>query len=221
MAQHAAETRSRDEHERPPRPETIVVHGSGVAVDRVPYELPQVEARRRFGGMDAVAVLGGGAAGLGTAALLGALVAALLQAAGQLGAGQPSDAAVVGALVAAVVVVALSAFVAGWVAGRMARFDGLRNGLLAGVLLAVLLALVGAAGGYGGQELASPDVTGRDAWLSWALVAAAVAAVVVLVLAAVAGRLGTRWHRAVDDLMLGTRAGAVPVPGRGDREVAR
>ena len=140
--------RPADQHTRPDRgtnprsgPETVVVHGSDVSVRRANVELPLAEARSRFGGVDVPALLGGALAGLGTAALLGALATAVGLEVVQ----GDAETLAVGALVTALVLLALSALVAGWVAGRSARFDGARNGLLAGVALALLVLALGAA----------------------------------------------------------------------------
>ena len=191
------------------RPEPVVVHGSDVHVERANFELPMAEARNRFGGIDVPAIIGGALTGLGAAALLGALAAALGQDVGQ----GDAEALALGGLVTAVVVLALAALAAGWMTGRAARFDGARNGLLAGLLMSLLLALLGAAGAYSAADTGLPVSLDSDRLTTAAIVAAVLGLLVTLPAAALGGRLGARWHRDVDDLVVGTRPGAVAVPG--------
>lgn len=207
MAQHSQDTR--DHTSSPDSAPPVVVHGDDITVSRTHSELPLGEARSRFGGIDVPAVLAGGLAGLGTAALLGGLATAL----GISTSSVDQEALVVGGLIAALVLVALSALVAGWVAGRAARFDGARNGLLAGLLFALLLALMGAAGAYSAADNGIPVSLDGDRLTAAALAAALGALLVAGLVGALAGRLGTRWHRDVDDVLVGTRAGAAaPAP---------
>ena len=210
-AEHAADRTDHGASAAPAasRTETVVVHGSDVHVERANFELPMAEARSRYGGVDVPAVLGGALAGLGTAAVLGALASAV---GAQVGQGDAETLAV-GGLVTALVVLALSAFVGGWVAGRSARYDGARNGLLAGLVLALLLAALGAAGAYSAAETGLPVSLDSDRLTTAAVVAAVLGLVVTLRAATAGGRLGARWHRDVDDLVVGTRPGAVAVPG--------
>lgn len=190
------------------RPDRVVVHGSDVHVERANFELPMAEARSRFGGVDVPALLGGALAGLGTASLLGALAAAVGLEVAQ----GDAEALAIGALVAGLVVLALSALVGGWVAGRSARFDGARNGLLAGIALALLLAALGAAHATTTDASTVPGSLQGDSWTTAAIVAAVLGLLVTLGAAALGGRLGARWHRDVDDVVVGTRPGAVVVP---------
>jgi hypothetical protein len=223
MAQHAATTGRDTPTSRPVGQsplETVVVHGSDIRVERAHAELPLAEARSRYGGIDAPAFLAGALAGLGAAALLGALLTAAGSQVARIG-GVGDDELALGGVVTAVLVLALSGLVAGWVAGRVARFDGVRNGLLAGAVLLLLLAALGAAGGYAASETA--DLPGidvdRDTLTTAALIGAVVALAATLAAAAFGGRLGARWHRSVDDLLLGTRPGAVTRSD--DEEVVR
>lgn len=189
----------------------VVIHGSDVRVERANYDLPVAEAKHRYGGVDVLAVIGGALAGLGAAAVLGGLATAFGLEVGQ----GDGDALAVAALVTALVVVALSALVAGWVAGRAARFDGARNGLLAGLLMALLLALLGAAGAYSAADGGLP--VSFDGDLTTPAIIAAVAALVVSLLAGMlGGRIGAKWHRSVDDVVVGTRLGAVGRPGQSE-----
>ena len=183
----------------------VVVHGTDITVGRAHTELPRAEARSRFGGVDVPAVLGGALAGLGTAALLGALASAVGLETGQ----ADAEALALAGLATALVVVALSAFLGGWVAGRAARFDGARNGLLAGLLLSLLLALMGAAGAYSAAENGLPVSLDSDRLTTAALVAAGLGLLVSALTGLLGGRLGARWHRDVDDVIVGTRPGAV------------
>lgn len=193
----------------PSRTEPVVVHGSDVHVERANFELPMAEARSRYGGIDVPAVIGGALTGLGAAALLGALAAALGQDVGQ----GDAERLAIGGLVTAVVVLALSGLAAGWMTGRAARFDGARNGLLAGLLMSLLLALMGAAGAYSAADSGLPVSLDSERLTTAALVAAVAGLLVTLLAATFGGRLGARWHRDVDDLVVGTRPGAVAAPG--------
>ena len=189
--------------------ETVVVHGADVHVERAHFELPLAEARARYGGTSVPAVLGGALAGLGTASLLGGLASAV-----GLQVGQSTDEAAqatefaVGGAVAAVVVLGLSALPAGWVAGRVARFEGARNGLLAGLVLALLVGLLGAVVTAAHAGALSP-LSSDGALTTAALLAALVGLTVSLLAGLLGGRLGARWHRHVDDVLLGTRPGSV------------
>lgn len=213
MAQHAAPTGRDTSTSRPVGQsplETVVVHGTDIRVERAHAELPLAEARSRYGGIDVPAILAGALAGLGTAALLAALATAAGSQASRLGQVGDGELAL-GGLITAVIVLALSGLVGGWVAGRVARFDGARNGLLTGVVLLLLLAGLGAAGSYAASETAGLPVIDldRDTMTTAALIGALVGVVVTLAASAFGGRLGARWHRSVDDLVVGTRPGAV------------
>lgn len=208
MRKSSVDQGTRPSHGRTAR-DSVVVHGSDVRVDRANFDLPVAEARSRYGGIDVPAILGGALAGLGAAVLLGAIASALGREVGQ----GDAERLAVGGLVAALVLLALSALVGGWVAGRSARFDGARNGLLAGVLLALLLALLGAAGAYAAADGGLPVSLDSDRLTATALVAALAGLVVCLLAGALGGRLGARWHRDVDDVIVGTRTGAVATPG--------
>lgn len=219
MAQHTSDRAADAPVGRSPL-QTVVVHGSDVSVDRVHSELPQAEARDRFGGVDVLSVLGGALAGLGTAVLLGGIASAVGLSTASFDDATGSDELVVGSAVAALVLLALSALVAGWVAGRASRFDGMRNGLLAGLLLPLLLALMGATGAYSAAENGVPVSLDGDTLTTAAIVAALVGLVVGVLLGALGGKLGARWHRDVDDVLIGTRPGAVTAQ-HGDRQTGR
>lgn len=211
MAQHASKTeRGTTEPPAGRSPlQTVVVHGSDIRVDRAHAELPLAEARSRFGGVDVPAVLAGALAGLGTLVLLGAAASA---AGTQIGRPQQVDDGqlALGGAITGLVALALCALLAGWVAGRVARFDGMRNGLLTGLALFLLVLALGAAGGYAATEATTVTLdVDRDQLTTAALVAGLVGLAVSLLAGALGGRLGARWHRSVDDLVVGTRPGAV------------
>lgn len=193
--------------------DAVVVHGTGVNVDRVDTELPAAEVRSQHGGLDLPAVLAGTFAALGLLLALTSLAGAVLTVAlDDLGE------ASLGAVVAGLVVLALALLFGGWVAGRSARYDGARNGLLAGLLFIVVAAVLAAiaAGNDEVRDLGLPSFSFGGGTAA-AIAAGLVALVVVLAAAAIGGRLGAGWHRRVDSLLLHTRAGGVqPYPG-GDR----
>lgn len=218
MAQHAPDKTAREAPAAPGRSphETVVVHGSEISVDRAHSELPMAEARSRYGGIDVPAIIGGALAGLGTAALLGGIASAIGFSA--VTADPDAETLAVGGLITALVLLALSALVGGWVAGRAARFDGARNGLLAGLLMALLLALMGAAGAYSAADGGLPVSLDGDTLTVAAIIAAVVGLIVSAVAGLLGGRLGARWHRDVDDVIVGTRPGAVTMAGTAQAE---
>ena len=193
----------------PARPaEKVVVHGEGVRVDRANAEIPLAEVRSRFGGVDVLAVLAGVAAALGTLLVL----SSLLSAAGAGGYGQVDQkslgiAAVVGSLIA----LALSLLFGGYVAGRTGRYAGVRNGLLTGLLFLLLTAGLTAlaASSDAADRLRLPGWLDQGDAKTAALITSLIAAALVLGAAALGGWLGARWHRNVDDVLVGTRAGGI------------
>jgi hypothetical protein len=210
MDQHPPDQQSRQVADAPAGRSplsNVVVHGSDVSVQRAHSEVPLAEARSRFGGVDVPAAIGGALAGLGTAALLGGLATALGLEAGSVDV--DTDALAIGGLITTVVLLGLSALVAGWVAGRVARYDGARNGLLAGLLMALLLALLGAAGAYSAADGGLPVSLDGDRLTTAAIVAAVIGLVVSALAGLLGGKLGARWHRDVDDVLVGTRPGGV------------
>jgi len=210
MAQNPPDQQSRQIADTPAGRSPLshaVVHGSDISVQRAHSEVPLAEARSRYGGLDVPAVLGGALAGLGTAALLGGLATSLGLEAGSVDV--DTDALAIGGLVTSVLLVALSALTGGWVAGRAARYDGARNGLLAGLLMSLLLALLGAVGAYTAAEGGLPVSFDGDRLTAAALVAAGIGLVVAALAGLLGGKLGARWHRDVDDVLVGTRPGGV------------
>ena len=194
--------------------QTVRVHGEDVRVDRVTSDVPAVEARSRFGGVDLPAVAGGVLAALGATLLLSALLSGAGGAAYESGVRDEQALSVAG-LVAGVVTLALAALLGGWVTGRMSRYDGARNGLLTAAGLLLLTALVGALGAWAGSRVDAVGDAGLPSGVDTgtATVAAAVAAAVALLLAlgagAYGGRLGARWHRGPDDALVQTRPGGL------------
>lgn len=201
-----------------PGADAVIVHGEGVRVDRISTELPRVEARSRFGGVDPMAVLSGTLAAVGSLVVLSSVAGAV----GRIGylQGTGTQELSVAALVGGLVVLALSLLLGGYVAGRVARYEGKRNGLLTGIAFVVLSAALAAAATSSGKvrNLELPRWVDTDTLTVAALVSAGVALVVALVAATLGGALGARYHRRVDDVLLNTRAGGLtPYPS----EIAR
>ena len=186
----------------------VVVHGKDVRVDRAHTELPSAEVRSRFGGVDPVAVLAGLAAALGTLLALSTLLGAL----GVEGGGQVDRQAlsVVG-VVAGLLALGLSLLFGGYVAGRVARYSGLLNGLLTGIAFVVVTALLSALAATFADDaqLGLPQWLDRDTATTAAIVTGLLALALALGAAALGGRLGSRWHRRVDETLLGTRPGGL------------
>lgn len=202
---------------QPPQPgeataDKVVVHGEGVRVDEVDTELPRAEVRHRFGGLDVWAALPFLASAIGALVVLGSLLGAFGAAGfGAVDAQAPPQALSIGGLVLAVLVLAVALLFAGYVAGRVARYAGLRNALLAGVLL---LLLIGALAGLAAtadpvRDLRLPNWLDQGTATTAALIATVAAIVLGLAAAALGGWLGSRWHRKVDTVLVGTRPGAL------------
>lgn len=190
---------------------TVVVHGEGIRVDRGRGELPIDEVRSRFGGLDPLAVLAGVATALGTLVVLSALLGAV----GVAGGGQVDrEALSIAGLVAGVLALGLSLLFGGYVAGRVARYSGLLNGLLTAAAFVILTAVLSAlAASAGGERYGLPEWLDRDTATTAAVITALTALVVCLLAGALGGRLGGRWHRQVDQTLLGTRDGGLgPYP---------
>ena len=176
--------------------------------------------RRRFGGIKWGAAFFGWLSANGLAVMLLALLSAagitfgLVQAADP---GQTADEAADTAVaeldaigltggITLIVVLFLAYLAGGYVAGRMARFDGGRQGVavwVLAVLVTLALALVSAVLGaeydvLSRLDLPSLPVSG-DTVATAGIVALVVAFVVSLAGAVLGGRLGTRYHRKIDD----------------------
>ena len=171
----------------------------------------RAQVRRRYGGLDLLACLGGALAAVGVTVLAAGLLPLGTDVAYSLGEGEDPA----GPLVAGGVVLAVALLVGGWLAGRAARFDGLRNGLLTGVLFVAITA--GYSAGREGSDVVRD--LGLPVWLTngdvdgTRVVSALIALAVVLVAAALGGLAGALYHRRVDRRLLdaeraahGTRA---------------
>ena len=194
-------------------PETVVVHGDGVRVDRVETELPHAEARSRFGGVDLMSVLAGTAAAIGSTAVLGSIAGALGRVGYEQGAGDEQLSAA--GLTAGLVILGLSLLLGGWDAGRVARDEGGRNGLLTGIVFVLLSAALAAAAASNDtvRDIGLPGFLSDDALTVAAIGSAVTGLIVALGAAVLGGRLGARYHRRVDDALLSVRPGGIsPYP---------
>jgi hypothetical protein len=205
-------------HSRSP---TIGVEGKGVLVRESAGDVGLDAARSRFGGLDIPASLAGMLSALGTAALLAGLATGAGSIGYQRGLRGDRDNVSLGGFVAGLAILLLAFLVGGWVAGRMARYDGAQNGLMAAVWFLLLAAAVSALGAWAGDkynflaDVHLPQWFTRNARTA-AGIASGVAAVVVMLLAAmVGGKLGARYHRRADDLIIRTRPGGIAVPPSG------
>ena len=166
-------------------------------------------ARDDFGGIDVPATVAGTLAALGTAVLLGGLLAG----AGSFGyqQGVVGEDLSLGGLIAGLVTLVVAFLVGGWVAGRMARYDGGRNGLMTALWFVVLAAVAGALGAWAGAEydvfsdVQLPQWFSDDATSWQAVLSGAVAIVVMFVAGFLGGKAGERYHRKADRLIVDTR----------------
>lgn len=107
-----------------------------------------------------------------------------------------------GGLVGALIALALAYFLGGYAAGRMARFDGAKNGIgvvlwaiLVGIILGIIGAILGTRFNVAGQLHLNID----PATLTVAgVISLLVTLLVMFVAAALGGRLGAAFHRAID-----------------------
>ena len=204
-----------------PRNDLVEVRGEGIRVDPVADEVVVsrdvgvAEARRRFGGIDIPATLAGTIAALGTAALMGSLLAGAGRIGYQRGLEDAADELPLGGLVAGLITLGLAFLLGGWVAGRMARYDGGRNGVLTAVWFVLLAAIVSALGAWLDDEydvfpdLHLPQWFSSDATTNEALATGLLAVIVMLLAAWFGGRLGEAYHRRADALIAATRTGGV------------
>jgi hypothetical protein len=200
--------------------DTVLVHGEDVRVARVASDLPAVEARQRFGGLDLPACLGGVLTALGTLVLVSGLLAALGTVGYQQGL-RDRDTLSLAGLGAGLLALLVSGLVGGWSAGRMSRYDGGRNGLTAVVGLALLTLLLGALAGLAGDRFDLAERANLPTWVTGgatgprAAITGLVALAVLLASGYLGGLRGARWHREPDAALAGTRAGGLtPYPGR-------
>ena len=192
----------------------------GVKARRVGRDVGVVEARRRFGGIDVPATLGGTAAAIGTAVLVAGLLAGAGTVGYQRGLAGTEDLSI-GGLVAGLATLLVAFLVGGWVAGRMARYDGGRNGVLTAVWFLLLAALMSGLGAWLGREydvfpsLRLPQWFSADARTGAAVVTGLVALAVMLLAGWLGGHLGSRYHRKADALISTTREGGLARPAQG------
>ena len=197
----------------------VEIHGHDVRARRVDGDVGVVEARRRFGGIDIPATLAGMAAALGTAVV----VAGVLAGAGTVGYQSGLDGAdelSVAGLAAGLATLVLAFLVGGWVAGRMARYDGGRNGVVTAVWFLLLAGVMSALGAWLGNEFYVFRSVRLPQWFSSnargpeALASGLVALLLMLLAGWLGGRLGERYHRRADAVIVGTREGGVARPGQ-------
>ena len=193
----------------------VDVRGDGIRVHETTVDVGVAEARHRFGGIDIPATLAGVLAALGLTALLGGLLSAAGRYGYQLGRDDAVDELTAGGLVAGLVTLVLAFLVGGWVAGRMARYDGGRNGLVTALWFLLLAAVAAGLGAWLGSEydvfdeLRLPQPFSGDALTAAAIGSGLVALALVLAAAWFGGRLGERWHKRPDAMIVRTRDGGI------------
>lgn len=182
-------------------------------------------ARERFGGMHVGAQLVGMLTGLALTLLLAGIVAAAVGSiAFETGIDEQLDATTreisIGSVVAGIIVLAISFLVGGWAAGRMSRYDGGRNGMMTAVWFLVLgLVLAGLGVWLGSEYNVAQRVDLLPDWFgTWfeqdgvtlGAIVSGVAAIAVIVLAGFSGgKLGERFHRRADDVIMAHGSGTV------------
>lgn len=192
------------------RRDTRVRTGKGVRSRDVTDDIGVSEARRRYGGLDVPATVAGTLAALGTAVLLGGILAA----AGSFGYQQDvsGETISVAGLIAGLATLLVAFLVGGWVAGRIARYDGGRNGLMTALWFVVLAAVAAALGAWAGSEYDVFADVELPQWFSdeatsWQAIVTGVAALVVMFVAGfIGGKLGERYHRRADAVITHTRS---------------
>jgi hypothetical protein len=167
--------------------------------------------RDRFGGTRWGSAFFGLLCAIGLASILLAVVAAAGVALGVSDvkdtANGTNDTIGLGGGIALLCVVAVAWYCGGYVAGRMARFDGPRQGFGVWcwtVLLAAAVAILGAIGGQDYnvlQQLNLPNVAvGGASFTTGGIIAGLCALVVTLIAAVAGGKAGDMYHRRVDRL---------------------
>jgi hypothetical protein len=191
------------------------IRDDGITVTPNREDVGVVEARRRFGGIAIPATLAGMVAALGTAVLIAGVLGGAGRVGYQRGIKGTTTSLSVGGLVAGFVTLLVAFLVGGWVAGRMARYDGARNGILTAIWFVVLAAVVAILGAWVGDRYNFFDQVHLPQWFSHnatgaAAIATGVVAVAIMLLAAlVGGKVGERFHRRADALILHTRDGGL------------
>jgi hypothetical protein len=165
--------------------------------------------RVRFGGIRWGSAFFGLLSAIGLAAMLLSIVAAAGVAIGvsQIENVTDGDAETIdlGGAILVLAILALSWFCGGYVAGRMARFDGMRQGIgvwgwtvLIGIVLAIA-AIIGGSEYDVFAQLNLPNIAVGDETLTTGGAITLAAALVVTLIAAIAGgKVGDRFHRRVD-----------------------
>jgi hypothetical protein len=160
--------------------------------------------RDEFGGFSWGADFFGWLVAVGVAALLTAIVTAA-GAATNITENTDAETIGLGGGIAVLIVLAIAYYAGGYVAGRMSRFDGGRQGLGVWIVGLLMIVLLGAGGWQLGSEynvfsqLNLPRIPIDEGTLTTGGIIALIAAVVVTVLAAIAGgKVGERFHRRVD-----------------------
>jgi MFS family permease len=126
----------------------------------------------------------------------------------------------VGSVVAGIVVLAIAFLVGGWAAGRMSRYDGGRNGMMTAVWFLVLgLVLAGLGVWLGDEYNIAQRVDLLPDWFgTWfeqedvtvGAIVSGVASIAVILLAGFSGgKLGERFHRRADDVIIAHESGTV------------
>jgi amino acid transporter len=166
--------------------------------------------RDEFGGLTWGAIFFGWLVAVGLAALLTAILSAAGAATGltEVSRSEVSSNAETISIVGGVlllIVLAVAYYAGGYVAGRLARFDGARQGAgvwVLGLLITIALAVAGVVLGSEYNVLSQlnlPRIPIDEGSLTTGGIIALVAAVLVTLLAAVAGgKVGERFHRKVD-----------------------
>lgn len=191
------------------------IRGDGITVTPARDDIGVVEARRRFGGVDIPATLAGTVAALGTAVLIAGVLGGAGRVGYQRGIKGTTTSLSIGGLVAGLVTLLLAFLVGGWVAGRMSRYDGARNGFLTAVWFVVLAAAVAGLGAWVGRRYNFFDQVHLPQWFSHnatgagAIATGVVAVAIMLVAGLVGGKLGERFHRRADALIVHTRDGGL------------
>ena len=222
---HETHAGNRSRHDTGYRQETTELHGSdtiahGVTVSHDDADVGVAEARARFGGVDIPATLAGMLAALGTAVVLGGLLAGAGTFGYQMGLEDAATKLSLGGLIGGLATLFVAFLVGGWVAGRVARYNGGLNGLLTALWFVLLAALLAGLGAWAGDKynvfakVNLPQWFSRDALGTAAILSGLAALAVMLGAGWLGGWLGERYHRRADALVARTRPGAVAEPGR-------
>ena len=222
---HEAHTGGRHRHEDGHRYESRGLHvpdvaAPGVRVSDADGDVGVAEARHRFGGVDIPATLAGMLAALGTAVVLGGLLAGAGAFGYQLGLEDAATKLSVGGLIGGLVTLFAAFLVGGWVAGRVARYNGGLNGLLTALWFVLLAAAMAALGAWAGDKynvfanVNLPQWFSRNARATAAILSGLVALAVMLGAGWLGGWLGERYHRRADSVVAGSRPGAIAEPRR-------